>query len=388
MRRTALQILAIAASLAALGLAPAEAQQQQQRQRQAPPTQYFVDVATHSLAGMPAGMGMPGMPGGNAYGMSRHGMSGKYVDLALLVRGRPGVQATHAIPPGMNLGASLPLLAPTGGRADGEADRVEKPKGRLLVYWGCDANVRTGQPRVIDVASNPAAFGPAFMGRYGSGRGSIGGPGWSLWPNQQDRRSVPSNASLVGDHRVTGDGVAANLAFAIPSTHDFMPQVELTGRGPLTASVPLEWRAVAGATGYFGHAMASKGDDTIMWTSSEQPEAGWGLIDLVSPSQVERWIRERVIMPTSTTRCQIPAGIFAGTDGAMGRLVAYGPELSRAAPGQNPEWVMRLRLMSSGMTQLGEESGRRGRSGSGGGSSGGGNPLSNPVDTILRGIFR
>jgi hypothetical protein len=125
--------------------------------------------------------------------------------------------------------------------------------------------------------------------------------------------------------------------------------------------------------------MASKSGDMILWTSSEQPEAGWGLIDFLAPGQVERWIRERVIMPSSTTRCAIPAGIFAGTDGAMGRLVAYGPELSRAAPGQNPEWTMRLRLMSSGMTLLGENAGRRG---------GGSNPLSNPVDTILRGIFR
>jgi hypothetical protein len=194
-----------------------------------------------------------------------------------------------------------------------------------------------------------------------------------VWPNQQDRRSVPQGASLVGDHRVSGDGVPASLAFAIPASHDFMPAVEVTGRGALSASIPLEWRAVAGATGYFGHAMAQKGEDMIMWTSSEQPEAGWGLLDFIAPSQVERWIRERVIMPTSTTRCQIPAGIFAGTDGAMGRLVAYGPELGRGPGGQNPEWAMRLRLMSSGMTLLGETAGRRG-----GGGSGGGNPLEQP----------
>ena len=370
----------------ALGLAPADAQQQQQRQqRQGPGTQYVMEVATHAMAGMPAGMAMPSMGGGNAYGMSRGGAAGKYVDLALLVRGRPGVRGTHMIPPAMNMGASLALLPAPGGAAASEADRMEKPRGRLLVYWGCDTNVRAGQPRVVDVATNPAAYGPAMMGRYGAGRGTTGGPGWSVWPNEQERRAVPANASLVGDHRIGGDGVPAGMAFAISSTHDFMPQVEVGGAGALSASVALEWRAVAGATGYFGHAMASKGNDTILWTSSEQPEAGWGLIDFLSPSQVERWSRERVIMSTSTTRCQIPAGIFAGTDGAMGRLVAYGPELSRAAPGQNPEWTMRLRLMSSGLTLLGEEAGRRGRSGSGSGS---GNPLGNPVDTILRGIFR
>jgi hypothetical protein len=386
MRRIAMPFLAILGF--AIGVGPAAAQQQQrQQQRQGPGTQYVMDVATHALAGMPAGMTLPGMGGSNGYGMSRGGAPGKYADLALLVRGRPGVRGTHTIPPGMNMGASLPLLPPPGGRAESEVDRMEKPRGRLLVYWGCDANVRPGQPRIVDVAASPAAYGPAMMGRYGGGR-PAGGPGWSLWPNQEERRAVPANASLVGDHRIGGDGVPAGMAFAIPATHDFMPQVEVTGTGSLGASIPLEWRAVAGATGYFGHAMASKGNDMILWTSSEQPEAGWGLIDFLSPSQVERWIRERVIMPTSTTRCQIPAGIFAGTDGAMGRLVAYGPELNRAAPGQNPEWTMRLRLMSSGMTMLGEDQGRRGRGGSGSGGSGSGNPLGNPVDTILRGIFR
>lgn len=380
MRRTVVPLLATLA--VALAVAPALAQQQRQRQQGGGGTQYIMDVATHSMAGMPSGMNMPGMGNNNAYGMSRGGAPGKYVDLALLVRGRSGVQGTHAIPSGMNLGASLPLLPPTSGRAGSETDRMEKPRGRLLVYWGCDASVRTGQPRVVDVATNAAAFGSAMMGRYGSGRGAIGGPGWSVWPNQQDRRAVPASASLVGEHRVSGDGVPASLAFSIPSTHDFMPQVDVTGAGALSASIPLEWRAVAAATGYFGHAMASKGSDMILWTSSEQPEAGWGLLDFLAPAQVERWVRERVIMPTSTTRCAIPAGIFDGTDGAMARLVAYGPELSRAAPGQNPEWTMRLRLMSSGMTLLGENA-RRGRSG--GGSS---NPLSNPVDTILRGIFR
>lgn len=388
MRRVAVPLLALLA--VALGAATADAQQQQQqRQRQqgGPPTQYQMDVATHSLAGMPAGMPMPGMGGSGAYGMSRTGAPGKHVDLALLVRGRPGVRGTHAIPPGMNMGASLPLLPPPGGQADSDTDKMEKPRGRLLIYWGCDANLRAGQPRIVDVAANPSAFGPAFLGRYGSGR-AAGGPGWSVWPNQQERRSVPASASLQGDHRISGDGVPANLSFAIPATHDFMPQVDVTGTGALSAAIPLEWRAVAGATGYFAHATGSKGNDTIVWTSSEQPDAGWGLIDFVSPNQVERWIRERVVMPTSTTRCQIPAGIFAGTDGAMGRLVAYGPELYRTAPGQNPEWSVRLRLMASGMAMLGEETGRRSRGGPGGGGSGGGNPLSNPVDTILRGIFR
>lgn len=364
------------------------AQQKQSKQAGAPATQYWMDVATHSMAGMPAGgFGMPGMgAGSNHFGATRGGGPGKYVDLSLLVRGKPaGVDGTHSIPPGMAMGASLPLRPDPSGRSESGPESMERPKGRLLLYWGCDVNVRAGQPRIIDMrTATPAQIGAAFSGRYSGQRGARSGPGYSIWPNRENSRQVPTNASLAGEHRVSGDGVPASLAFQVPSSHDFMPAVDVTAKGALSASIPMEWRPVSGATGYFAHATGQKGDDMIIWNSSEVADAGFGLLDYVSPGQVERWTRERVIMPTSTTRCSVPAGIFQGTDGALGRLIAYGPELGRTHPAgtQNPEWGVRLRVWSTGMALLGEERGGRGRGGSGGGSDG------NPLNTILRGIFR
>ena len=40
---------------------------------------------------------------------------------------------------------------------------MEKPKGRLLIYWGCGERVRPGQPVVIDFESMMAGkMPPAF----------------------------------------------------------------------------------------------------------------------------------------------------------------------------------------------------------------------------------
>ena len=339
----------------------------------------------NSMAGMPSGM--PGMGASNHFGATRGGGPGKYVDLSLLVRGKPaGVQGTHAIPSGMAMGATLPLLPDTSGRSQSGPESMERPKGRLLLYWGCDVNVRAGQPRIIDMrTATPAQIGAAFSGKYSGTRGARSGPGYSIWPNRENSRSVPNNASLVGEHRVSGDGVPASLAFSVPGSHDFMPAVDVTARGALSGSVPMEWRSVSGATGFFAHATGQKGDDMIIWSSSEVADAGFGLLDYVAPAQVERWVRERVLMSSATNRCSVPAGIFAGTDGALGRLIAYGPELGRSHPpgAQNPEWSVRLRVWSTGMALLGDEGrGRRGGGGSSGGSDG------NPLNTILRGIFR
>ena len=381
-----LQALAftVAACLSASNAAHAQGTPQRQSQARAPATQYFIDVATHASPSMPGGFPIPGMGGGqnsNEFGNTRGMSQGKYVDLALVTRNKPGgTQGTHAIPPAFKLGASLPLV-PLTTTPRGEMDSPsERPRGRILIYWGCGEAVGNGQPRTIDLSSPNADFARAFSGRFVPERGARAAPGWAVWPNPQDRKSVPRDASLVGDHAVSGDGVQASLKFAISATHDFMPSIDLTARGDLAGSVGLEWKPVSHALGFFAAAMSSKGNDMILWTSSEQAEAGFGLLDYLPPASVERWIRERVLLPASATSCRVPRGIFAGADGAMARLIAYGPELNIVHPPRpaNPEWSARVRVKSTSMVLLGVE---------GGGRGGGGSNPANPLN-VLRGIFR
>ena len=76
------------------------------------------------------------------------------------------------------------------------------------------------------------------------------------------------------------------------------------------------------------------------------------------------------MLTPSTHNCAIPAGIFGDVEGAMVRMIAYGPELNLAHPPRpanpntpwNPEWAVRVRIKSTGMTILGMEEQARGLS--------------------------
>src|SRR3972149_4187845 len=94
---------------------------------------------------------------------------------------------------------SRPERGPAGGERDPAA--VEQPKGRLLFYWGCSAEVRPGQPRIVDVSrASPQEWASIWQGRYAPEGGARAQPGYSIWPNARDRRMLPEGASLQGAH--------------------------------------------------------------------------------------------------------------------------------------------------------------------------------------------
>ncbi len=342
--------------------AAAAAQQQAVRP---PVAQLWIDVATNTLAG-PGGI-LPSR-GGNAFGNTRAAF-GRYVDIALQVRTRPqGIQAVQAIPQGMRLGPSLPLepvraTPPAASGGPGEPGAMEQPKGRVLLYWGCGTDVRAGQPRVVDFSkATPQEWGAVLQGRFAPERGATAQPGHSIWPNDNDRRAVPDGASLQGDHVITGDGVPAGFRFALGSNQDLMPAIELATQGDPQGSISLRWRTIPTARAYFISALGAKDNDFIIWSSSELPEAGLGLLDYLSNANVERWTGDRVLLPSTATLCAVPRGIFAGTDGAFVRMIAYGQETNlihppRPADPRTPweqEWTVRVRVKSTVMTLLGQ----------------------------------
>lgn len=376
-------------------------------QSKSPVASFWADVATinMSIPGMEGMEGVGALMGGGHFGgtKSAGGSPGKWLDTALFTRNKPsGTEGSHAIPPAMSMGPALPLLPVQVARSErGEAydGEIEKPKGRLLFYWGCSETVRQGQPRIVDF-SKPGSgdFGTFMAGRFAPDRGAKAVAGRSVWPNERDRTRVPNDASLQGDHAVTGEGVPAGLSFALGAAHDFMPKVQMTARGETQASVDVGWQSVTNARGYFLTAMGVKGEtDMIMWSSSEQPDPGWGLMDYLPPSRVDKLVGEKVVLPASTTHCAIPQGIYAGTEGAMVRMIAYGPELNLVHPPRpadakapwNPEWSARVRVKSTGMTMLGMGDGR-GRSASGmpdGGQGKEDSGLLPNAGSLLRGIF-
>lgn len=422
------------ALLAALLLAPALAGAQTKAAAQVvkpPVSQAWIDVATF------AGMGMPGMGGAagggspmsmmgsmfgggagagakNSFGMTATGSAGRWVDVTLHTSRNPALQiATQAVPAVTQLAPTLALVAPKVQAAPPPAhdDNVverdfERPKGRLSVYWGCGEAVRAGQPRVLDMASaKPEDFQKFFVSRRATQRGAHLAAGRPLWPNETDARMVPANASLVGEHAFSGQGVPEGFKFMLPAAQDLMPPIELkqTDAGGVTQ---LEWAALPTARATFIAAMGARGGsdlDMVFWTSSEVPELGMGLIDYQTNAAVDRWLSEKVLLAPTVTRCAVPKGIFGEGGGAMLRMIAYGSELNLAFPPRpadpkiawEPQWAVKVRVKSVANAFLGMDMGAMQRGGAPSPSDPGqAQPVTkpeeekkiNPVD-LLRGIF-
>lgn len=346
-----------------------------------PQAQAWIDVATFSGMGMP-GMGAGGMNpmqalgglfggGGaakNAFGHTVDGATGRWVDVTLLTRANPSLaEATQAVPAGF-MSPALKLQAPPDPkptpRDEGDdvvEQNVERPKGRLLLYWGCGATVRAGQPKVLDMATASAAdIAKFFVSRRATQRGAHSASGRPVWPSQADTRMLPERASLVGEHTFTGNGVPEGFRISIPAAQDLMPALQLqqSEQGGATA---LSWNGLPSARAYFIAGMgAAKQDEMVIWTSSELPDTGFGLIDYQPNAAIDRWLKEKVLLSAGTTSCTVPKGVFPG-EGAMLRAVAYGNELNLAHPPRpadpkaawEPVWAAKVRVKSVTTAMLG-----------------------------------
>ena len=109
-----------------------------------PVASYWMDVATQS--GMGAGMAAGGRPNPAQIMAMMNGGGGQAIhtlDLRLASKQKPAAapQADHLIPPGLQMGASLPLLTPVHEQAPPATpgaipQQYERPHGRMLIYWG------------------------------------------------------------------------------------------------------------------------------------------------------------------------------------------------------------------------------------------------------------
>ena len=356
---------------------PLAAVAQTQQQIRPPIAVYWMSVETAGGMGiaLPPGMGgmmPPGMQGGKRMKLD--------LGSSQQVGGEP--RAAHAIPPALAMGQSLPLVtprverAPAREREDEEEREFERPKGRMLIYWGCGDTVRAGQPVIFDFANmNPQDAARVFRSRAIS-RPRGPGPGrnrtYGTWPNQEDARAVPAQGSLLGDHVVSGN-YSPEIRFAVDERHDFMAAVAFDPvRKTPGGAFAVRWKSVPTAIGYFATAtgQGENQTDIVMWSSSDVQEMGQQLMDYIPPAEVERLIREKVVMTRQATDCTVPAGIFKG-EGAMFNFIAYGEELNLVHPPRprDPQqaweqvWATKVRLKSTAMTFLaeGERSARRDR---------------------------
>ena len=344
-----------------------------------PLTQYWMDVSTQSMSipGMSSeDMGaMEGMMMGRMAGMGPRRSLMLQLNSPKQIPANP--EATHDIPPGQRMGSTLPLQIPERTKPakeeDGDEIKYEKPKMRMLMYWGCSETIRQGQPMVLDTEKmSMMDFGKAMAGRSGSSQHAPSPrSGWAYaeWPNRENRMEVPTGSSLVGDHFVHGN-YSPDIKFFVDDKHDFMAPVEFSSvKGGLADSIKFQWKKIPTALGYFAMAMASneKTGEMVIWSSSEPQDPGYGLMNYLSPADVQKFIRDKAVMGPEVTSCSIPQGIFKESNGAAVQFIGYGDELNIAYPPKPKDpkipheyiWAMKLRNKSTGMLPLGHEDGKK-----------------------------
>ncbi len=347
----------------------------------APQAQAWMDLATYSggMPGMPGGGGMLGSlfgggKGGNVFGNTQTGPAGRWMDVTLYSRSKPDLrEATQQVPESSRLAPVLKLLSPVEGKPvpletpDEVTEQPEyhKPKGKILLYWGCGAEVRKGQPRVLDMAkANPAELAKFFQSRRATTRGAHSTPGRPIWPSKPDNRLIPEGASLVGEHAFSGDGVPDGFRFTLAAAHDLMPAIVLKQQDQGSAWA-LSWQPMAQAQAWFLASMSMRGEDEmVVWTSSEQADMGFGLLDYQPNAAVQRWLKDKVLLKPATTECSVPKEAMG--EAGMLRMIAFGEELNLVHPPRpkdvkapwQPIWAVKLRLKSVATSMPGMDMGK------------------------------
>ncbi|HYI63897.1 MAG TPA: hypothetical protein VEW71_03320 [Allosphingosinicella sp.] len=278
--------------------------------------------------------------------------------------------ADHFIPAGLNAGPSLPLVSPAPAAPVGRPSQMPahpgNPQGRILIYWGCGERARPGQPFEIDLSRLARGQAPPAMAnlpfRPMTPPSAATAATYGEWPNSRGRTAIPASGSLVGAHSVRGN-YSPEINFTLAPGQDFLPPIVLTSntRGP-SGAVPVAWRAVDGARGYFLMAVGAREDNTmVMWSSSEVQFNQVGAMDYLAPDEIARLLQQRVLLQPNVTQCTVPAEVAGSVQAASLMMTAFGPEanFSHPAPpprpprGWAPEWTVKLRTRSAYMGMLG-----------------------------------
>ena len=362
--------LAIVAVLAA---APAGAQPAQKVT--GPVATYWMSAQTQSGFAMPGGGGQPDRGAMMRMMMGGGGGAQHLLTLQLGSTQKPqgAPEAAHLPPGGLGVGPSLPLLTPRAAPPEREEPGLprdfQRPKGRMLIFWGCGEHAGPNQPVVIDFASLTAGQVPPGLAAMGRGFGvgmqppSAGrSTTYGEWPNAQARTSVPSEGSLVGQHSVRGD-YNPDIQFSLTPNQDFLAPLGLstndrTGSG----AVQLGWNAVPAATGYFASVMGGGQDQVVLWTSSATQGTAFAT-DYLPPAEAARLVAAKTLLSPQTTSCTVPKEVADAAPHAIVQLVAYGPEANFVYPPRpsdpkvawNKEWQVKVRYRSATGGMLGME---------------------------------
>ncbi len=359
------------ALIAGVAAAATAATAQPQQKVTGPVAVYWMSAQTQTGFGMPtAGGGAP-----NPMAMMRQMMGGggganKSLTLQLGSSQTSAAPAADHLPPqGLQAGAALPLLTPkiTPREPSREPDQLppdfQKPRGRLLIFWGCGEHARPGQPVVIDFAKMAAGQVPAGMAAFrGIDYRPMNPPSVSRnktygeWPNEKTRTTVPSQGSLIGAHTIRGN-YSPEINFSLEEDQDFLGPLNLTTNAKAPGGwANLGWNLVGNAQAYLATAIGGgDGETMVMWTSSETQAAAFAMPDYLTQGDINRLVASKALMGPATRACSVPKEVIDAAPQAMVQLAAYGGEANFVYPPRpadpkitwNQQWAVKVRYRSS-----------------------------------------
>jgi hypothetical protein len=389
MRKSSIAAVAVVVAVGAVSQAPAQPRRPTPAAPAAParaPAQVVTGpvstywMSAETTAGFGAGMagGGGGQPSlGSIMGMMRGGGAAANHKLTLQLGSSTAAtspSADHTMPAGFGVGPKLPLLTPRTAppapveTGDTVPREFQRPRGRMLIFWGCGDRARPGQPLVLDFAQMADGKMPAAA--MGAMRGlnytpmqppsSARSRTYGDWPNERDR-APPPTSSLVGPHAVAGN-YTSPINFALTPTQDFMPALGLRTATTPAGSAQLTWTAAPTARGYLAMAIGAGTQDTVaLWISSEGQAAAFGLPDYLSPADLQRLVAAKALMPAGSTTCTAPKEFVDVAPTAFVNLAGYGEEANFSSPPRpadprtpwNIDWAVKVRYRTAESAILG-----------------------------------
>ena len=364
-----------------------------QQKTTGPVAVYWMSAATQTGFGMPGGGAGAGGGRTDPRAMMQAMMGGGGANRTLSLQLGSGTAqaapaADHLPPQGLGAGAALPLVSP---RVQPSAPPEEtppipreyqKPRGKILIFWGCGERARPGQPVVIDLATITAGKAPQGMAalrgidvRPMQPPSAYRNKTYGEWPNERTQTSVPTTGSLVGAHTVKGN-YSPQINFTLGEDQDFLGALNLTTNAKTPGGwVNLGWNLVGNAQAYLASAVGGDGETIVMWSSSESQAGGFAMPDYLSNGDISRLVAAKTLMGPATRACAVPKEVLDAMPQGIVQMVAYGGEANFVYPPKpadpkavwNQQWAAKVRYRSAtgGLLGMSMPSMGAGRDGSG-----------------------
>lgn len=236
------------------------------------------------------------------------------------------------VPAGLGVGPFVKLIV---DQSKPKSAASNAGKSSIKTYWGSDAVVSPGQPRVEEISG--AAFGSSLPAST------------AYWPiGYAGEKVAGADAKPAGKYTLTTNYCGSANATVSEDQTCLDPISLLTLKGTYDPSKPLriKWVKIPRAAGYVVTAIAGNGNETINWTSSSDPEIGFDLENKpVVKDKVDEYIAKKIIQAPETSMATIPAGVFQGMDDAIITVTAIGSDTLQ--PGAEIDSYVLVRSMAN-----------------------------------------